>query len=77
MATPEAIRTQILALVKDYHTAKFAPKTFDPDKNLVHYASRVFDAEEIITGVKAIFSGNERLARQASIYLCHKYSGGG
>ena len=31
--------------------------------------------EEIITGVKAIFSGNERLARQASIYLCHKYSG--
>jgi len=31
--------------------------------------------EEIVTGVKAVFSGNERLARQASIYLCHKYSG--
>ena len=31
--------------------------------------------EEIITGVKAIFSGNERLARHASIYLCHKYTG--
>ncbi|MDO8722344.1 MAG: DegT/DnrJ/EryC1/StrS family aminotransferase [Syntrophales bacterium] len=30
MTTPELIRTQILALVKEYHTAKFAPKTFDP-----------------------------------------------
>jgi CDP-6-deoxy-D-xylo-4-hexulose-3-dehydrase len=27
MTTPELIRTQILALVKEYHTAKFAPKT--------------------------------------------------
>ena len=48
MPTPEAIRSQILALVKDYYTAKFAHKTFDPEKDLVHYAGRVFDAEEII-----------------------------
>ncbi len=47
LTTPEAIRTQILDLVKEYHAAKFAPKTFDPDKDLVHYAGRVFDAEEI------------------------------
>ena len=47
MTSPEAIRTQILALVKEYHTAKFASKAFNPDKDLVHYAGRVFDAEEI------------------------------
>jgi hypothetical protein len=51
--TPELIRTQILDLVKEYHTAKFAPKTFDPDKDLVHYAGRVFDAEEIVNLVDA------------------------
>jgi CDP-6-deoxy-D-xylo-4-hexulose-3-dehydrase len=45
---PEFIRAQILALVKKYHAAKFAPKTFDPEKDLVHYAGRVFDAEEIV-----------------------------
>jgi hypothetical protein len=53
MTSPEAIRTQILALVKAYHAAKFAPKTFDPDKDLVHYAGRVFDAEEIVNLVDA------------------------
>ena len=47
-STPEAIRTQILDLVGQYHQAKFAHKTFDPDKDLVHYAGRVFDAEEIV-----------------------------
>ena len=50
---PELIRTQILALVKEYHTAKFAPKSFDPDKDMVHYAGRVFDAEEIVNLVDA------------------------
>jgi len=53
MLTPEAIRTQILALVKEYHAAKFAPKTFSFGKDLVHYAGRVFDAEEIINLVDA------------------------
>jgi CDP-6-deoxy-D-xylo-4-hexulose-3-dehydrase len=53
MSTPEDIRTKILTLVKEYHTAKFAPKTFDPDKDLVHYAGRVFDAEEIVNLVDA------------------------
>ncbi|MBU0736117.1 MAG: hypothetical protein KKG10_18425 [Proteobacteria bacterium] len=52
-STPETIRTQILALVKEYHTAKFAHKTFDADKDLVHYAGRVFDAEEIVNLVDA------------------------
>jgi CDP-6-deoxy-D-xylo-4-hexulose-3-dehydrase len=53
MPTPEDIRTKILALVKEYHTAKFASKTFDPDKDLLHYAGRVFDAEEIVNLVDA------------------------
>jgi CDP-6-deoxy-D-xylo-4-hexulose-3-dehydrase len=52
-STSEAIRTQILALVKEYHAAKFAPKTFDSGKDLVHYAGRVFDAEEIVNLVDA------------------------
>ena len=52
-STPELIRTQILDLVRLYHQAKFAHKTFDPDKDLVHYAGRVFDAEEIVNLVDA------------------------
>ena len=52
-STPELIRTQILDHVRQYHAAKFAPKTFDPDKDLVHYAGRVFDAEEIVNLVDA------------------------
>jgi CDP-6-deoxy-D-xylo-4-hexulose-3-dehydrase len=50
---PELIRTQILNLVKEYHTAKFAHKSFDSEKDLVHYAGRVFDAEEIVNLVDA------------------------
>jgi CDP-6-deoxy-D-xylo-4-hexulose-3-dehydrase len=50
---PELIRTMILDLVRQYHQAKFAHKTFDPDKDLVHYAGRVFDAEEIVNLVDA------------------------
>ncbi len=61
MTAPEAIRSQILALVKEYHAAKFAPETLSPqnDKNknltpkLIHYAGRVFDAEEIVNLVDA------------------------
>ncbi|MCX5814630.1 MAG: lipopolysaccharide biosynthesis protein RfbH [Proteobacteria bacterium] len=50
---PETIRTRILDLVRQYHQAKFADKSFDPDKDLVHYAGRVFDAEEIVNLVDA------------------------
>ena len=50
---PELIRTQILDLVRQYHQAKFADKSFDPEKDLVHYAGRVFDAEEIVNLVDA------------------------
>jgi len=53
MTNPESIRGQILSLVKEYHKAKFAPQTYDPLKDLVHYAGRVFDAEEIVNLVDA------------------------
>ena len=53
MLPPEAIRAKILVLVKDYHDAKYAEKTFNTDKDLVHYAGRVFDAKEIVNLVDA------------------------
>lgn len=53
MAKPETIRTQILDLVKEYHKAMFAPKSFNPGEDLVQYAGRVFDAEEIVSLVDA------------------------
>mgnify|MGYP000972058287 FL=1 len=53
MTNTEVIRSQILGLVKEYHKAKFATKTFDPEKDIVHYAGRVFDEEEIMNLVDA------------------------
>ena len=41
-------RDQILHLVRQYHQEKFAGKSFDPSRDLVHYAGRVFDAEELV-----------------------------
>jgi CDP-6-deoxy-D-xylo-4-hexulose-3-dehydrase len=53
MKNSEDIRSEILALVKEYHQVKFSPKIFDPGKDLVHYAGRVFGAEEIVNLVDA------------------------
>lgn len=49
----------------------------EADKNipaLRQLASRP-SPEEIVNVVKTIFVENEKLARQASIHICHKYSG--
>jgi CDP-6-deoxy-D-xylo-4-hexulose-3-dehydrase len=46
-------REQILALVRQYYQEKFSGKTIDPSKDLVHYAGRVFDAEELCNLVDA------------------------
>lgn len=43
----EALRSQILKLVGEYHQQKFPRRVFDPSRDLVHYAGRVFDAEEL------------------------------
>jgi len=50
---PAELRQQILALVRDYHRAQFAGRRFDAAKDLVHYAGRVFDDEELLNLVDA------------------------
>lgn len=76
MPSPENIRAKILDLVRQYHQAKFAPKAFDPDKDLVHYAGRVFwrteqvnlvnnvpqDAGRLLFSSFAIFWGDFRVS---------------
>src|SRR5665647_354881 len=47
MADPEAIRKRILELVEDYYREKFEKKGFDPTRDMVHYAGRVFDSREM------------------------------
>ncbi len=47
MSDPGSLRARILELVGEYYRAEFAGRTFDPTKDLVHYAGRVFDDEEL------------------------------
>jgi|HubBroStandDraft_2_1064218.scaffolds.fasta_scaffold01446_8 CDP-6-deoxy-D-xylo-4-hexulose-3-dehydrase len=42
------LRSQILALVSDYHDAAFAPSEFRPGETQIHFAGRVFDAQELV-----------------------------
>ncbi len=41
------LRAEILRLVSQYYREKFENKLFDPSRDLVHYAGRVFDEEEL------------------------------
>ena len=45
--TAVSLRAQISALVRRYVEEQFAHRPFDPARDLVHYAGRVFDAEEL------------------------------
>ena len=47
------LRDEILALTKKYYQQKFGSKTFDPEKDLVHYAGRVFDERELVNLIDA------------------------
>ena len=47
--TANALRQQVLELVRDYYRAQFAGRRFEPGKDLVHYAGRVFDDEELVS----------------------------
>jgi len=47
MSKADDIRKQILDLVEQYHDAKFGLGVFSPGNDLVHYAGRVFDANEL------------------------------
>jgi CDP-6-deoxy-D-xylo-4-hexulose-3-dehydrase len=48
MSNTDKLRVQILTLVRQYYEGKFAPKHFTPGKDMIHYAGRVFDAEELV-----------------------------
>lgn len=49
-----ALRKEILDKVAEYAALKFAPRSFSPGRDLVHYAGRVFDAAEVTAGVDAM-----------------------
>jgi CDP-6-deoxy-D-xylo-4-hexulose-3-dehydrase len=53
MSDPEAIRKRILELVEEYYREKFGKKGFDPTRDIVHYAGRVFDSREMTNLVDA------------------------
>jgi CDP-6-deoxy-D-xylo-4-hexulose-3-dehydrase len=53
MSKAVELRKQILHLVDQYYREKFREKSFDPSCDLVHYAGRVFDEEELINLVDA------------------------
>ena len=53
MQAAKALREQIASLVRDYYRAQFANRTFVPGTDLVHYAGRVFDDEELCNLVDA------------------------
>ena len=46
-------RQEILELVRRYYTEKFVSRTFDPLSDVVHYAGRVFDEQELVNLVDA------------------------
>ena len=47
MSKEVVLREEILNLVRQYYQEKFAEKEFDPSRDMVHYAGRVFDEQEI------------------------------
>jgi CDP-4-dehydro-6-deoxyglucose reductase, E1 len=48
MRPSKELRAQIVALVREYYVAQFSNRTFNPETDLVHYAGRVFDADELV-----------------------------
>jgi CDP-6-deoxy-D-xylo-4-hexulose-3-dehydrase len=46
-------RDKILEMVRDYYKERFEGRSFNPSKDIVHYAGRVFDAEELVNLVDA------------------------
>ncbi len=47
------LRADILKLVEEYYRERFAGRPFDPQTGTVHYAGRVFDADELVKLVDA------------------------
>ncbi len=53
MKKDQQLRSEILKLVAEYYQERFAGKTFNPDQDIVHYAGRVFDQQELLNLVDA------------------------
>ncbi len=53
MRAASSIRAEIVSLVKEYYQARFAGQVFEPGRDLVHYAGRVFDEQELVNLVEA------------------------
>ncbi len=53
MHSSKELRAEIATLVRQYCAAQFSNQTFNPNTDLVHYAGRVFDAEELTNLVDA------------------------
>lgn len=53
MSTPGVLRERISALVREYYSQQFSDRSFNAETDLVHYAGRVFDAEELDNLVSA------------------------
>ena len=53
MFRAKVLREQIDSLVRQYYQEQFSNRTFNPETDLVHYAGRVFDAEELSNLVDA------------------------
>ena len=53
VSTAKELREQIAALVRRYYQAQFSDRAFNPETDLVHYAGRVFDADELCNLVDA------------------------
>jgi CDP-4-dehydro-6-deoxyglucose reductase, E1 len=47
------LRDEILKLVAEYYQERFSKASFNPEKDLIHYAGRVFDKDELINLVDA------------------------
>jgi CDP-6-deoxy-D-xylo-4-hexulose-3-dehydrase len=47
MGREAELRSEILRLVEQYHQERFGTRTFHPGADTVHYAGRVFDADEL------------------------------
>ena len=48
MKRDEQLRGEILKLVEEYTRERFTGHPFNPEKDTVHYAGRVFDAQELV-----------------------------
>ena len=48
MTRDTELRGEILRLVEEYHRERFGNRGFHPATDTVHYAGRVFDADELV-----------------------------